>query len=122
MSCNDDECKQHNICEKDYIWNPAACSCENCKYLTNTMDDSVVMCDEIVESYNEETKTIPTNFNKEKANGKTHNFYILLAFSLITITLLIAVSIYCYLINYQVKQKHLLPFYITNNELKELMY
>ena len=35
-----------------------------------------------------------------KAIFKTQNFYILLAFLLITIALLIAVSIYCYLIKY----------------------
>ena len=23
------ECKKHNICENDYIWNPTTCSCEN---------------------------------------------------------------------------------------------
>ena len=50
------------------------------------------------------------------------NFNILLAFLLITIALLIAVSIYCYLIKYQAKQKHLLSFNVTNNELKEIMY
>ena len=22
------ECRKHNICEKDYIWNPATCNCE----------------------------------------------------------------------------------------------
>ena len=41
---------------------------------------------------------------------------------LTTIVLLIAVSIYCYLIKYKAKQKHLLPFYITNNKLKEVLY
>ena len=29
------------------------------------MDDSAIMCDEVIESYDEEIKTIPTNF-KEK--------------------------------------------------------
>ena len=53
---------------------------------------------------------------------KIQNFNILLAFLLITIALLIAVSIYCYLIKYGVKQKHLLPFRDKNNELKEIMY
>ena len=38
------------------------------------------------------------------------NFYILLAVLLITTVLLIAVTIYCYLIKYQAKQKHLLQF------------
>ena len=47
---------------------------------------------------------------------------LLLVFLLITITLLTAVSIYCYLIKYEAKQKHLLPFHSTNSELKENMY
>ena len=25
--------KKHHVCEKDYIWNPSTCSCENGKYL-----------------------------------------------------------------------------------------
>ena len=72
------------------------------------MDDSAIMFDEIIESYDEETKTLPTNFNEKKATCKTQNFYILLAFLLITIALLIVVSIYCYLIKYRAKRKHLL--------------
>ena len=43
---------------------------------------------------------------------ETTLFYILFALS-------IAVSIYCYLIKFKAKQKHLLPFYVTNNELKK---
>ena len=45
------------------------------------------------------------------------NFYILLAFSLSTIALLVAVSIYCQLIKYRAKEKHLLPYYVTNEKL-----
>ena len=52
------------------------------------MDDLAIMCDEVIESYDEET-----NFNENKVMCKTQNVYILLAFSLITITLLIVVSI-----------------------------
>ena len=63
------------------------------------------MFDEVIESYDEETKTIPRNFNEKKATCKTRNFYILLAFLLITTALLIAVSIYCYFIKCQGKQK-----------------
>ena len=87
-------------------------------YLANIMYDSVIMWDEIIE----ETKPIPTNFNEKKVACKTQDFYSLRAFLLITITLLIAVSMYCYLIKYRVKQKHLLPFHVTNNELKEIFY
>ena len=74
------------------------------------MDDSAIMCNEVIEPYNKQTKTIPTNFNEKEAICKIQNFYILLAFLLIRIALLIAVSIYCYLIKYQAIQKHLLPF------------
>ena len=44
------------------------------------MDDSAIMCDEIIESYDQETKTILINFNEKKAICNTQNFYILLAF------------------------------------------
>ena len=60
------------------------------------MDDSVNSCDEFIE----ETKTVPINFNEKKVIHKTQNFYILFASLIITIVLLIAVSIYCYLIKY----------------------
>ena len=41
---------------------------------------------------------------------------------LITIALLIAVSIYCYFTQYQAKQKQLLPFHDTDNELREVSF
>ena len=54
------------------------------------MDDSAIVCDEVIDldaklcpKYYDETKTIPTNFNKKKVNWKMQNFYILLAFSII---------------------------------------
>ena len=84
------------------------------------MDDSAIICDELIESYNEEIKTIPTNFN-EKIQLVKHKISILyLSFLLITITLLIAVSVYCYLIKYQATQKHLSPFHDT--KIKQTLY
>ena len=66
---NNDKCrceyKRRHICEKDYIWNPARSGCENGEYLVSIMGDSAITCDEIIESYGEETKTIPTNFNEK---------------------------------------------------------
>ena len=61
----------------------------------------------------DETKTIPKNFNGKKVTFKTQNVYILLAFLLITVALLLAVSSYCYLIKYRTKQSHLIPFHDT---------
>ena len=115
--CNNDksqcECKKRNVCEKDYVWNPSRCNCKNGKYLANIMVDSAIMCDEVIESYGEETK-----FNEKRVTCKTENIYILLAFLLVTLALLIAVSIYCYLIKYWVIQNYLLPFHFTNNKSK----
>ena len=65
------ECKKRHVCEKDYAWNPTTCYCENGKYLASNMDDSVIMFDEVIESYDQEIKTIPTNFNEKKATCKT---------------------------------------------------
>ena len=72
------ESKKHHVCEKDYIWNLATCSCENGKYLASIMDNSSIICDEVMESFDGETRTIPTNFNKRKVTWKMQNFYILL--------------------------------------------
>ena len=104
--------KKCHPCGKDCVWNPSICNCENGKYFASIIDNSAIMC-EVIESYEGET-----NFNAKKATCETQNVYILLAFSLITIALLIAVSIYCHLIKYRAKQKHLLPFHYTNNKLK----
>ena len=57
------------------------------------MDDSVILCDETIDT--EETKTDPQNIT-----CNPQNVYILLAFLLISIAILIAVSIYYYLIKY----------------------
>ena len=84
------------------------------------MEDSAILCDEIkwnayleiksndeaksnneAKSNDEETKA---NFNEKKVTCKTQNFYSLLTFLLFITELLIAVSIYCYLIKYQAKQ------------------
>ena len=63
----------NNICEKDYIWNPATYSCENRKYLASIMEDSVITCDKTIE------EKFLTNFNK-KIVCKTQDFYSLLTF------------------------------------------
>ena len=47
---------------------------------------------------------------------------ILLPFLLITKALLIAVTIYYYMIKYGAKKKHLFPFQFTNNKLEENTY
>ena len=67
------------------------------------MDDSAIMCDEIIESCEEDTEA--KSHDEKKATCKTQHFYILLAFLLITIALLVTVSIYCYLIKHRAKQK-----------------
>ena len=37
-------------------------------------------------------------------------------------SILITVSVYCYLIIYRAKNKYLLPFHFTNNELNKIIY
>ena len=59
---------------------------------------------------------------KKKTTCKTQNCHILPVFLLIIIVLLIAVSIYCYLIKYRAKQKYWLLFHVTNNALKKFIH
>ena len=72
----------------DQWWNNDKCQCEYRKYLAGIMDDSAMMCDEIIELDNEET-----NFNEKKAAYKAQKLYILLALLLTTVALMIAASI-----------------------------
>ena len=65
--------KNCHICEKDYVWNPARCNCENVKYIGSIMGDSVIIRDKI--TYSEEK-----SFNLKNKTCKTQHFYILLAF------------------------------------------
>ena len=96
--------------KKDYTLNPVTCFCENGRYLANIIENSAITYDGIIDA--EETKTIPINIICE-----TKSFYILLAFLLIIIVLFIAFSIYSCLIECKAKQKNLLPYYVTNDEL-----
>ena len=57
---------------------------------------------------------------KKNITYKTQNLYILLAFLLIPIALLIAVSIYNYLIKYQAKKKTFIT--ITQHKVKTSPY
>ena len=107
--------------KKYYVWNPATYNCKNGKYLASVIADSVIMCDEIIYTTKTvSTKTASTPIVPTKVTSA--NFYILLTLLLITITLLTAVSIYCDLIKYWIKQKDLLPYHVINNKLKEALY
>ena len=82
------------------------------------MDDSTIICDQVIKLYDKEIKVIPANFNEKKVTCKTQNFDSLLAFLLITIALLIAVSIYCYLIKYQAKKTFIT---ISRHKIKTIL-
>ena len=64
------------------------------KFLASIMYDSMITCDEVIKSYDEETKIISTNFNEKKVTFKTQSFYVSIAFLLIIMALLIAVRIW----------------------------
>ena len=92
-------CKKRHVCEKKLCLESCYIICKNGEYSASIMDGSAIIFNEVIESYYKE-KTVPTNFDEKEATCKTPNFYILLAFLLMTIVLLIAVSIYFYLIKY----------------------
>ena len=57
------ECNKCQVCEKDYVWNASTCNWENGRYLESITDNSAIVCDEVIESHDEET-----NFNDKKNN------------------------------------------------------
>ena len=51
--------KKEKCMKKYHIWNPATSTCENGECIESTIDDSVIMCDEIIETtIKNPTKTI----------------------------------------------------------------
>ena len=52
---------QNSISAKDYIWNPAICSCENGEYLGSIINDSVITCDEIINAADSVSANVPAN-------------------------------------------------------------
>ena len=43
------ECKNRQLCEKKSCWNSATCIYKNGKYLGSIMDDSAIICDEVIQ-------------------------------------------------------------------------
>ena len=128
------ECKKH-ICQKDYIWNPSnPLNSNSWKYLASITDDLVITHCEIKDttkkSNNKETKTVPKNFKRKNIIYKTQHVYILLvvllvytSLVLITIALLKAISIYCYLIKYKKKTtKAFITISRHKNYLRKVLY
>ena len=69
---NNDKCqcecknpKEKNTCEKDYIWNHTTCSCENVEYLISTIDDLVIITDEIINRLVNVMSTVSSNFDEK---------------------------------------------------------
>ena len=78
------------LCTKNYVWNPATCTCKNGEYLRSIIDDSLVTCGIEV------TKAVTTKITSTKTvrtKSTLTSCYILLIFLLTTISSLIAVSI-----------------------------
>ena len=50
------------VCKKGYIWNSAIRCSKKFKYIGCIIDDSVITCDEIIET----AKAVPASFNEKK--------------------------------------------------------
>ena len=71
------ECKKCHVYKKDYVWNPSTCNCENGKYLASIMDNLVIICEDVIKSYNEnvgaKSNDEKTNFSEKNATCKIQN-------------------------------------------------
>ena len=56
--------------EKDYVWNPSTCNCDNGKYLTSIMCHSVIMRDEIIDTDAEAKSNDEAKPNNNKNKNK----------------------------------------------------
>ena len=75
------------------------------------MDDSAIICDEVVESYNEEMRSIPTSFNGKNVICKTEFLHFTYLF--INYHYVIDSCYYILLFDKISKKIYLLPFHDT---------
>ena len=68
-------CVKKIIYVKKYIWNPSTCICENGKYLISIMNDSVNICDKIIDPF-DKTKLFQQILMKRKQPEKRKIFVI----------------------------------------------
>lgn len=60
------------MCKEDYGWNPTTCICENGKYPGSIIDNSVIRCDDIIQTTKSIiakivlVKTVLTNFDEKR--------------------------------------------------------
>ena len=124
------ECKKIHVSKKGYVRNLATCNQEKGKHLACIINNSAITCDEIIDvDVDAEAKLIDGAkldnkkiLKEKKATCKMQQFYILLAFLLIAIALLIAAGSYCSLTKYLAQQKRSLQFHNSNNKLKRVLY
>ena len=118
------ECKNYQKCKEDYSWNPSRCTCKNSKYLRIITDDSKIVCDEIIYVMDilptntmspNVTSTLSIDFHNIKVRYKMN--YILLAFTLLIILLII-----CKYYKNTSKQKHVgtQAYTMENNQFKKV--
>ena len=58
-------CVKKIIYVKKYIWNPSTCFCENGKYSISIMNDSVNICDKVIDPF-DKTKLFQQILMKRK--------------------------------------------------------
>ena len=86
--------------QKDYNCNPSACVCEICRYLKSIVDNSVILCREIIKVVDSASKNVSKccanvsiNSDHKKVKYKT-GCYILHTFLFVTI-LVVIIAIIC---------------------------
>ena len=92
------EFKNYNKCKKDYSWNPRSCVCENSKYSKHIVNDSRIVCDEIIYVMyivlTNVTSTASKNSDDKKIRYKVDCY--ILDTVLLVIILLFIIAIICY--------------------------
>ena len=82
---NNDKCqcecknsKEHNACEKDYVWNFVTCTFENSVYLASYIDNSVIASDEIVNASDSvSTNGLANIMSAVSTKALSHSFFFL---------------------------------------------
>ena len=77
------------MCKKLYNWNRTTCICMNGKYLRSIIDNSVIMCDEIINTVRNVSTTVTSNLSTDfKTDSYTLHIVLLLTILLLEISII----------------------------------
>ena len=83
------------MCKNNYSWNPSVCIFEDSRYLKSIVDNSVIVCDEVIDVMDSASR-LSINSDDKKLTHKNNCLIHTILLIIICLLLLVDIYIRCY--------------------------